>query len=207
MGKCRETDATRGHNHKTIAVSDLPCNRSDCRSSDHRPHLCGRNHSPHPCRCRCRRSRPAGRPPRGRKRTGHRRALSQSLADHSAGHGDAGGAQDRAGSHARRRSSGAGPARCLGVRWQPGADPPRKPPLWPIRSKLAAKAEARTQRSTAPRVAHMLHGPAGIERKAAKTAVNPRNRVQHGKFGLDRAKFEKRSNFSRVLMVAEEEHL
>jgi hypothetical protein len=47
-------------------------------------------------------------------------------------------------------------------------------------------------------VAHVLHGLAGIDRKAAKSAVKPRNKMQHGIWALNAAEFEKQSTFQRV---------
>jgi hypothetical protein len=44
----------------------------------------------------------------------------------------------------------------------------------------------------------MLHGLAGIDRKAAKTAGNARNKMQHGKSGTGLAKSDKISIFQRV---------
>jgi hypothetical protein len=44
----------------------------------------------------------------------------------------------------------------------------------------------------------MLHGTAGIDRKAPKTAGKPRNRMQHGKSAYAQIKFDKISIFQRV---------
>ncbi|MFN9497367.1 MAG: hypothetical protein ACK54U_02130 [Sphingomonadales bacterium] len=56
---------------------------------------------------------------------------------------------------------------------------------------------------TAPRlagnhVAHMLHGLAGIDRKAPKMAGKLRNKMQHGISAPSNARFEKQSMFQRV---------
>jgi hypothetical protein len=44
----------------------------------------------------------------------------------------------------------------------------------------------------------MLHGLAGIGRKAAKLAGKPRNKMQHVIWALNVAEFEKQSTFQRV---------
>jgi hypothetical protein len=44
----------------------------------------------------------------------------------------------------------------------------------------------------------MLHGLAGIGRKAAKSAGKPRNKMQHGIWALNAAEFEKQSTFQRI---------
>jgi hypothetical protein len=48
------------------------------------------------------------------------------------------------------------------------------------------------------RVAHMLHGAAGIDRKTTKSPGKPRNKMQHGISALSGAGIEKHSMFQGI---------